>query len=356
LPELLSIECWGGATFDVMLRYLREDPWDRVRRIRAAVPNVLLQMMLRGANAVGYSRYPQPVIRRFVSAAAGAGIDVFRIFDALNIVDNMRGAMDAVIEAGGLCEPTLCYTGDLFDSDRPKWNLRYYVERARALERAGADVLAIKDMAGICRPIAAAALVRALREEVGIPIQFNGHDTGGLGVATALAAAEAGVDAVDCALDALSGITSQPMLGAIVRALEGTERDPRLAPSHVLTLSRYFDDVRRQYAPFEIDLRAGTSEVFRHEMPGGQYTNLREQARSLGLADRWPEIASRYEDVNRLFGDIVKITPTSKIVADPRALHGDAWPVTGRRARSGSGNIVSRFGRIAAAGRPRYAR
>jgi pyruvate carboxylase len=316
LPELLSIECWGGATFDVMLRYLREDPWHRVQRIRAAVPNVLLQMMLRGANAVGYSRYPQPVIRRFVIAAVSAGIDVFRIFDALNIVDNMRGAMDAVIEAGGLCEPTLCYTGDLFDSDRPKWNLRYYVERARALERAGADVLAIKDMAGICRPIAAAALVRALREEVGIPIQFNGHDTGGLGVATALAAAEAGVDAVDCALDALSGITSQPMLGAILRALEGTERDPRLAPAHVLTLSRYFDDVRRQYAPFEIDLRAGTSEVFRHEMPGGQYTNLREQARALGLADRWPEIASRYEDVNRLFGDIVKITPTSKIVAD----------------------------------------
>jgi pyruvate carboxylase len=316
LPELLSIECWGGATFDVMLRYLREDPWHRVQRIRAAVPNVLLQMMLRGANAVGYSRYPQPVIRRFVIAAAGAGIDVFRIFDALNIVDNMRGAMDAVIEAGGLCEPTLCYTGDLFDSDRPKWNLRYYVERARALERAGADVLAIKDMAGICRPIAAAALVRALREEVGIPIQFNGHDTGGLGVATVLAAAEAGVDAVDCALDALSGITSQPMLGAVVRALEGTARDPHLAPAHVLTLSRYFDDVRRQYAPFEIDLRAGTSEVFRHEMPGGQYTNLREQARALGLADRWSEIAARYQDVNRLFGDIVKITPTSKIVAD----------------------------------------
>lgn len=316
LPQLLSLECWGGATFDVMLRYLAEDPWARLTAIRSALPNVLLQMMLRGANAVGYTRYPQPVVARFVRAARHAGIDVFRIFDALNLVDNMRGAMDAVIEAGGLCQPTLCYTADLFDAARPKYALGYYVERAKALERAGAHVLAIKDMAGVCRPAAAAALVRALREEVGLPIQLNNHDTGGLGVATLLAAADAGVDAIDCALDAFSGLTAQPMLGAVVHALRGTPRDTGLDPDAVLVLSRYFEDVRRWYAPFEVDLRAGTSEVFRHEMPGGQYTNLREQARGLGLGERWPEIAARYAEVNRLFGDIVKITPTSKIVAD----------------------------------------
>lgn len=315
-PELFSLECWGGATFDVAMRFLHEDPWQRLAQLRAAVPNVLLQMLLRASNAVGYTNYPDNVVRFFVQQAAQSGIDVFRVFDSLNSVDNMRVAMDAVRETGTLCEAAICYTGDLFDRQRDKYNLAYYVKMAKELERAGAHILAIKDMAGVCRPRAAAALVKALKEETGLPIHFHTHDTSGLAGASVLAAIDAGCDIVDGALDAMSGLTSQPNLGSLVAALEGHPRDPGVRQDALRGLSQYWEGVRRYYAPFESEIRCGTSDVYRHEMPGGQYTNLREQARSMGLEARWPDIAQAYAKVNLLFGDIVKVTPTSKVVGD----------------------------------------
>jgi pyruvate carboxylase len=316
LPQLLSLECWGGATFDVALRFLKEDPWERLAQLRTAVPNTLLQMLLRSSNAVGYTNYPDNVVRYFVQQAAAGGIDLFRVFDSLNAVDNMRVAMDAVRESGALCEAAICYTGDLFDTKRTKFNLQYYVKMAKALEKGGAHILAIKDMAGVCRPRAAAALVKALREEVGLPVHFHTHDTSGIAAASVLAAIEAGVDAVDGAMDSMSGLTSQPNLGAIAASLAGSERDPGLDMDAVHAISHYWEGVRRFYEPFEAEMRAGTSDVYLHEMPGGQYTNLREQARSMGLEHRWPEVTRAYAEVNTLFGDIVKVTPTSKVVGD----------------------------------------
>ena len=316
LPGLFSLECWGGATFDVAMRFLNEDPWERLAQLRQAVPNVLLQMLLRASNAVGYTNYPDNVVKYFVQQAAKGGIDVFRVFDSLNAVDNMRVAMDAVRESGALCEAAICYTGDLFDAQRDKYNLAYYVKMAKELEKAGAHILAIKDMAGVCRPRAAAALVKALKEETGLPIHFHTHDTSGLSGASVLAAIEAGCDIVDGALDAMSGLTSQPNLGSIVAALEGSPRDTQIDQGAMRSLSHYWEGVRRYYAPFESEIRCGTSDVYRHEMPGGQYTNLREQARSMGLEHRWPDIAEAYAQVNLLFGDIVKVTPTSKVVGD----------------------------------------
>jgi len=316
LPQLFSLECWGGATFDVALRFLKEDPWERLARLREAIPNLLFQMLLRGANAVGYTSYADNVVRYFVQQVAQAGIDLFRVFDSLNWVDNMRVAMDAVLETGALCEAAICYTGDIFDARRPKYHLRYYIDLAKQLEKAGAHIIAIKDMAGVCRPRAARELIRALKQEVGTPLHFHTHDTSGIAAASLLAALEAGCDAVDGALDAMSGLTSQPNLGAIVAALAGTERDPGLAEDALRSLSHYWEGVRRQYAPFEADMRAGTADVYRHEMPGGQYTNLREQARAMGIEHRWDEVAQAYADVNMLFGDIVKVTPTSKVVGD----------------------------------------
>jgi len=315
-PQLFSLECWGGATFDVMLRFLREDPWERLARLRAAVPNLILQMMVRASNAVGYTSYPDNVVQHFITQAAREGIDLFRVFDSLNGVDNMRVAIDAVRGSGALCEAAMCYTGDLFDAARPKWNLRYYVDLARQLEKAGAQILGIKDMAGVCRPRAARALVEALRGEVGLPIHFDTHDTSGIGAASVLAAIDAGADAVYGALDAMSGLTSQPNLSAMASALSGSELDPGLDPEILQALSRYWEVVRRYYAPFEADMRAGTADVYRHEMPGPQYTNLRAQARGMGLEHRWDEICQRYAEVNLLFGDLVKITPTSTAVAD----------------------------------------
>ena len=316
LPQLFSLECWGGATFDVALRFLKEDPWERLARLREATPNILFQMLLRGSNAVGYTNYADNVVRYFVQQAAHNGVDLFRVFDSLNWVDNMRVAMDAVLETGALCEGALCYTADMFDLSRPKYGLKYYVNLAKQLEKAGAHILGIKDMAGVCKPQAAAELVRVLKSEVGLPIHFHTHDTSGISAASVLAAVEAGCDAVDGALDAMSGLTSQPNLGAIAAALAGTARDPGLNLDAMQALSHYWEGVRRCYAPFEADMRAGTSDVYRHAMPGGQYTNLREQARAVGLAHRWPDVAKAYADVNVLFGDIVKVTPTSKVVGD----------------------------------------
>ncbi len=316
LPQLFSLECWGGATFDVALRFLKEDPWQRLAQLRERVPNVLLQMLLRGSNAVGYTNYADNVVRFFVQQAAAQGIDLFRVFDSLNWVDNMRVAIDAVREAGALCEGAICYTGDLFDSRRNKYGLKYYVGIARQLQAAGVHILGIKDMAGVCRPRAAAALVKALKEETGLPVHFHTHDTSGIAAASVLAAIDAGCDAVDGALDALSGLTSQPNLSSIAAALAGTERDPGLSQGALHQASMYWEGVRRYYAPFESDIRAGTADVYHHEMPGGQYTNLREQARALGLESRWTEVSRAYAQVNQLFGDIVKVTPTSKVVGD----------------------------------------
>ena len=316
LPQLFSLECWGGATFDVALRFLGECPWERLERLRARIPNILLQMLLRASNGVGYTNYPDNVVRGFVAQAAESGIDLFRIFDPLNSVENMRVAVDAVLETGKLCEAAICYTGDLHDPRRSRYDLAYYVAMARALRDAGTHILGIKDMAGLVKPAAARELVHALKEETGLPVHFHTHDTSGIAASSVLAAADAGVDAVDLAMDSLSGFTSQPCLGSVVEALRGQGRDTGLDPAYVREISDYWEVVRAEYAAFETDMRAPASEVYLHEMPGGQFTNLREQARALGLAERWHEVAEAYAEVNRMFGDIVKVTPTSKVVGD----------------------------------------
>ncbi|MER8847940.1 MULTISPECIES: pyruvate carboxylase [Mesorhizobium] len=316
LPQLLSLECWGGATFDVAMRFLTEDPWERLSLVREAAPNLLLQMLLRGANGVGYTNYPDNVVQHFVKQAASGGVDLFRVFDCLNWVENMRVAMDAVGAEGKLIEAAMCYTGDILDPARAKYDLKYYVGLARELQAAGAHVIAVKDMAGLLKPSAARVLFKALREATDLPIHFHTHDTSGLSAATVLAAVESGVDAIDAAMDAFSGNTSQPCLGSIVEALKGTERDPGLDPQWIRKISFYWEAVRNQYAAFESDLKGPASEVYLHEMPGGQFTNLKEQARSLGLETRWHEVAQTYHDVNLMFGDIVKVTPSSKVVGD----------------------------------------
>ncbi|NDV87353.1 pyruvate carboxylase [Aurantimonas aggregata] len=316
LPQLLSLECWGGATFDVAMRFLTEDPWERLALIREKAPNILLQMLLRGSNGVGYTNYPDNVVRHFVAEAAKGGVDLFRVFDCLNWVENMRVSMDAVREADKLCEGAICYTGDLFDPERSKYDLKYYVALAKEMEAAGAHILGVKDMAGLLKPAAARVLFKALREEVGLPIHFHTHDTSGIAAATVLAAIDSGVDAVDAAMDAVSGNTSQPCLGSIVEALKGTERDPGLSSEAIRRISFYWEATRNQYAAFESDLKGPASEVYLHEMPGGQFTNLKEQARSLGLETRWHQVAQTYADVNKMFGDIVKVTPSSKVVGD----------------------------------------
>jgi pyruvate carboxylase len=299
------------------MRFLQECPWQRLHELRAAMPNLLLQMLLRSANAVGYTNYPDNVVRYFVQQAARGGIDLFRIFDSLNWVENMRVAIDAVRESGKLCEAAICYTGNLSDPRQTKYDLKYYVTLARDLQRAGAHILGIKDMAGLCQPRAAYSLVKALKEETGLPIHFHTHDTSGIAAASVLAAIDAGADAVDGALDSMSGLTSQPNLGSIVEALRHGPRDCGVDAENLRILSGYWEQVRHCYAAFESDLRSGASEVYVHGMPGGQFTNLREQARSLGIDDtRWPEVARAYTQVNEMFGDIVKVTPTSKVVGD----------------------------------------
>ncbi len=316
LSGLFSVECWGGATFDVAYRFLQECPWQRLRDIRARMPNILTQMLLRASNGVGYTNYPDNVVQFFVHRAAQSGVDVFRVFDSLNWVENMRVAMDAVGAAGKICEGTICYTGDILNPERAKYDLKYYVGMARELEAAGAHVLGLKDMAGLLKPAAARVLIKALKEEVGLPIHFHTHDTSGIAGATVLAAADAGVDAVDAAMDAFSGGTSQPCLGSIVEAVAHTERDTGLDIAAIREMSNYWEGVRHQYAAFESGLEAPASEVYLHEMPGGQFTNLKAQARSLGLEERWHEVAQAYADANQIFGDIVKVTPSSKVVGD----------------------------------------
>ncbi|MFL2795678.1 MAG: pyruvate carboxylase [Paracoccaceae bacterium] len=315
LPKLFSVECWGGATFDVAYRFLQECPWQRLRDIRAAMPNIMTQMLLRASNGVGYTNYPDNIVEAFVREAA-KGIDVFRVFDSLNWVENMRVAMDAVLDSNKICEATICYTGDILNPERAKYDLQYYVSMAKELEAAGAHVLGLKDMAGLLKPAAATTLIKTLKGEIGIPIHFHTHDTSGIAASTILAASEAGVDAVDTAMDAFSGGTSQPCLGSIVEALRHTNRDTELDIDDIRQINNYWEHVRDQYVAFESGSSAPASEVYLHEMPGGQFTNLKAQARSLGLEEQWPEIARAYADVNQMFGDIVKVTPSSKVVGD----------------------------------------
>lgn len=314
--ELFSLEMWGGATFDTSMRFLKECPWQRLHDLREAIPNVLFQMLLRASNAVGYTNYPDNVVQMFVREATSAGMDIFRVFDALNWVPNMQVAMDAVIDSGGICEAAICYTGDLQNPNRTKYDLKYYVTLAKELEKMGAHLLAIKDMAGLCKPAAARTLVRTLRQELSIPIHFHTHDTAGTQVASILAAADEGLQIADAAMAPLSGGTSQVNLNTLVEALRFTSRQSELKTDPLTELANYWQAVREFYLPFESLTLPATGDLYEHEMPGGQYTNLFQQARALGLADRWAEVCKMYAEVNQMLGDIVKVTPTSKSVGD----------------------------------------
>lgn len=315
--DLFSMEMWGGATFDVSMRFLKEDPWERLSTLRKQVPNLLFQMLFRGANAVGYTNYPDNVIREFIKEAAEQGIDVFRIFDSLNWLDGMRLAIESVREhTSKVAEASICYTGDIHDPSRAKYDLNYYVTMAKELEKSGAHIIAIKDMAGLLKPYAAYELVSALKDAVDLPIHLHTHDLSGNGVTTYLKAAEAGVDIVDCALSSLSGLTSQPSLNAVVATFKGHERDTKLDIKSMDKLSQYWQDVSHYYAGFNSGLSSSSTEVYEHEMPGGQYSNLQQQAKSVGLGERFDEVKQMYQTVNMMFGDIVKVTPSSKVVGD----------------------------------------
>jgi len=316
LPNLFSLEMWGGATFDTSMRFLHEDPWQRLRQLRERVPNICFQMLLRGANAVGYASYPDNVIQEFVKEAFAQGIDIFRIFDSLNSIENMRVSIDAALESGGVCEAAICYTGDILDATRPKYSLKYYVTMAKQLEKIGTHFLCIKDMAGLCKPYAARELVKALREEIGVPIHFHTHDTSGINSASVLKAADAGVDIADAAIASMSGGTSQPNLNSIAEALLHTPRDTQLDINTLNECSDFWETVRTYYQPFDSGPKAGSARLYQHEIPGGQYTNLREQAVAMGLGHRWREVETTYAEVNQLFGDIVKVTPSSKVIGD----------------------------------------
>ena len=321
LPELLSVEAWGGATYDVALRFLGEDPWDRLAALRKALPNICLQMLLRGRNTVGYTPYPEEVTEAFVNEAAATGIDIFRIFDALNDVNQMAPAIRAVRETGtAVAEVALCYTADMLDPDETLYTLDYYLELAQKIVDAGAHILAIKDMAGLLRPAAAARLVTALRERFDLPVHLHTHDTAGGQLATLLAAVDAGVDAVDVASASLAGTTSQPSASALVAALAHTPRDTGLSLANVCALEPYWEAVRRVYAPFESGLPGPTGRVYQHEIPGGQLSNLRQQAMALGLGERFEAIEDMYTAADRILGRLVKVTPSSKVVGD-LALH-----------------------------------
>ena len=316
LNDCFSLEMWGGATFDVAYRFLHESPWERLRLLREKIPNIPFQMLLRGANAVGYTNYPDNLIRAFIKEACIGGIDVFRIFDSLNWIPGMEVAMDEVLKQGKLCEATICYTGDILDPKRDKYTLEYYVNMAKELEKRGAHLLCIKDMSGLLKPYAAKKLVSTLKQEIGIPIHLHTHDTSGNQVAAYLMAAEAGVDIVDCAIDSMSSMTSQPSMNAVVTALQGQERDTGLDPEKLQKLSDYWADVRLRYSKFEAGIKNPSTDIYRYEMPGGQYTNLKSQVESIGLGHQFEAVKEMYKTVNHMLGDIVKVTPSSKMVGD----------------------------------------
>jgi len=316
MSKLFSIEMWGGATFDVCYRFLREDPWKRVEELKEKIPNILFQMLLRGSNAVGYSNYPDNVIRAFIKEASSCGIDVFRIFDCFNWIEQMKISIEEVKKQGKICEAAICYTGDILDKNREKYNLKYYVDLAKELEKMDVDIICIKDMAGLCKPYAAKKLIKTLKQEVEKPIHFHTHDTSGNGEAAILLAIEAGVDIVDAAISSMSGLTSQPNMNSIVSAIAHTRRKSSLDKEKLDEISDYWERVRTYYYPFESDLKASTAEVYTHEIPGGQYSNLKPQVTALGLIDRWEEVKKMYAEVNRALGDIIKVTPSSKVVGD----------------------------------------
>jgi pyruvate carboxylase len=317
LSGLFSLEMWGGATFDTCMRFLGECPFERLRMLREKIPNILFQMLLRGSNAVGYANYPDNVVREFVIHSSEAGMDVFRIFDSLNYLPNLKVAMETVAEkTHSLCEAAVCFTGDFTDSNEEKYVLKYYVELAKELEKMGAHILAIKDMAGLCHPAAAQKLVKTLRNEISIPVHFHTHDSSGIASASVLKASEAGVDVVDLAVSSMSGCTSQPNLNSVAHALRNMPRSTGLDVDALNELSLYWETIRQYYSPFDTSPPFGGAEVYQHQMPGGQYTNLREQATALGLGKRWPDVVKTYQEVNELLGDIVKVTPSSKCVGD----------------------------------------
>ncbi|MBU5485514.1 pyruvate carboxylase [Clostridium sp. MSJ-11] len=314
--DLFSMEMWGGATFDVAYRFLKEDPWERLEKIREKVPNILLQMLIRGSNGVGYKNYPDNVIKSFIKESANNGIDVFRVFDSLNWIKGMEVPIEEILKAGKVVEACVCYTGDILDSTRDKYSLQYYVNKAKEIEKSGAHILAIKDMSALLKPYAASKLIKALKEEISIPIHLHTHDTTGNGVATILMAADAGVDIVDTAFSSMSGLTSQPALNSIAAALENTERDTGLQLEELQRISDYWSAVRPVYAQFESGLKSGSAEIYKYEIPGGQYSNLKPQIESFGLGHRFNEVKEMYRKVNQMLGDIVKVTPSSKMVGD----------------------------------------
>lgn len=314
--NLFSLEMWGGATFDTCFRFLNESPWERLELLRNKIPNILMQMLLRGANAVGYKSYPDNVIRQFIKESAKGGIDVFRIFDSLNWIDNMQVSIDEVRNQGKIAEATMCYTGDILDETREKYNLNYYINKAKALEKAGANMIAIKDMSSLLKPMAAYKLIKELKQAVGIPIHLHTHDTSGNGGATLMMAAMAGVDVVDAAFDSMAGLTSQPPLNSTVAALEHTDRATGMDIDGLQEISTYWSGVRPVYSDFESELKNGTAEIYKYEMPGGQYSNLRSQVRSFGLEHKFKEVKEMYIQVNQMLGDIIKVTPSSKAVGD----------------------------------------
>ncbi|RJS62394.1 pyruvate carboxylase [Bacillus sp. PK3_68] len=316
LPEAFSLEMWGGATFDVSYRFLKEDPWKRLTALREKVPNVLFQMLLRASNAVGYTNYPDNVIREFVDQSAAAGIDVYRIFDSLNWIKGMETAIDAVRQTGKIAEASICYTGDIDDPARPKYNIQYYKDMAKELKQQGAHILGIKDMAGLLKPQSAYRLISELKATVDLPIHLHTHDTSGNGIYMYAKAIEAGVDIVDVAVSSMGGLTSQPSANALCYALKGTEREPSVRVEAMEQLSRYWEGIRHYYQDFESGMKAPHTEIYEHEMPGGQYSNLQQQAKAVGLGERWEEVKDMYSRVNLMFGDIVKVTPSSKVVGD----------------------------------------
>ena len=314
--DLFSLEMWGGATFDTAYRFLKESPWERLDTLREKMPNILFQMLIRGANAVGYKNYPDNVIREFVKESAKSGIDVFRIFDSLNRLDGMTVALDETLNQGKIAEACLCYTGDILDESREKYNLAYYVKMAKELEKRGTHILGIKDMSGLLKPMAAQKLISTLKQEIGIPIHLHTHDTSGNGVATILMAAQAGVDIVDAAFNSMSGLTSQPALNSVVAALQNSDRETGIDPDKIQKISEYWRDVRPVYAGFESELVTSTAEIYKYEIPGGQYSNLKPQVESFGLGHKFEEVKDMYKAVNEMLGDIVKVTPSSKAVGD----------------------------------------
>ena len=317
LSELFSLECWGGATFDTSMRYQKEDPWERLAKINEKAPNLLKQMLLRGANAVGYKNYPDNVVRFFVKEAAKAGIDVFRIFDSLNLIENMEIAIEEVRNAGKICEGAICYTNDVNDPNEKKYTLKYYIDLVQSLDKLGANIIAIKDMAGLCKPEAISLLVREIKNSTDLPIHFHTHDTSGTSSASVISAINEGVDIVDLAMDSMSGLTSQPPLGSIVNIINSKQKTNNLNEDSIRSASLYWEEVRQNYIAFETDFKGGSSDVYLHQMPGGQFTNLKEQAKSLGInTSKWGVVVKKYADVNKMFGDIVKVTPSSKVVGD----------------------------------------